>query len=105
MPTSFKVEIKDWGDDDDEEDDDELEVSHWNFILLVPNIHVKWIVKDFGLQEVPGRTVNKTDYNKDICAVQDYGNSRLPSKENLRWGGQILESKFKQYQCYKVLHG
>ena len=53
-------------------------------MLLVPNIHVQWIVKDFGLQEVPGRTVNKTDYNKDICAVQDYGNSRLPSKENLR---------------------
>lgn len=49
MFISFKVEIKDWGDDDDEEDDDELEVFYWNFIFFVLNIYVKWIVKDFGL--------------------------------------------------------
>lgn len=55
-------------------------------MLLVPNIHVKWIVKDFGLQEVPGRTVNKTDYNKDICAAGLWKQqASFKSEFTMRW--------------------
>lgn len=94
MPTSFKVESNNWcwwcgwwwWNRSFSLVDSCL--SHWNFVLLVPIMHAMWIVQDLDCKKYLDRQLKQNRlWQKDICAVQCYGNSRLPLEREImmRW--------------------
>ena len=76
MPTSFKVESKDWGDDD-EEDDDEIEVSHWliaaypigTSCFLFQICMSSGLCKTLDCKKCPNGQLNRTDYKRHLCCA------------------------------------